>query len=166
MSACFAPKNIWQSPPNAHAYRLLIFKDLPKRLLSLQIQPAAISEALYCSTEFSVLERFHVFFFTLAKSQSREENVQQEAGRFRCKSLTMTYFHTGIRTIIGAKSFHCPVRDGKEWGQLAMVIRHNFLPGSRSCDLWWLPKRIHRVCKSFWGLLAISVLFDCADLSR
>ena len=38
----------------------------------------------------------------------------------------MTYFHTGIRTIIGAKSFHCPVRDGKEWGQLAMVIRHNF----------------------------------------
>ncbi|MFM1925907.1 MAG: hypothetical protein RIT44_1713, partial [Pseudomonadota bacterium] len=24
----------------------------------------------------------------------------------------MTYFHTGIRTIIGAKSFHCPVRDG------------------------------------------------------
>ena len=42
-----------------------------------------------------------------------------------CKSLTMSYFHTGIRTIIGAKSFHCPVRDGKEWYQLAMVIRHN-----------------------------------------
>ena len=41
-------------------------------------------------------------------------------------SLTMTYFHTGSRTIIGAKSFHCPVRDGKEWGQLAMVIRRNW----------------------------------------
>ena len=39
----------------------------------------------------------------------------------------MTYFHTGIRTIIGAESFHCPVRDGKEWYQLAMVVRHNFL---------------------------------------
>ena len=38
----------------------------------------------------------------------------------------MTYFHTGTRTIIGAKSFHCPVRDGKEWCQLAMVIRQNF----------------------------------------
>ena len=37
----------------------------------------------------------------------------------------MTYFHTGTRTIIGAESFHCPVRDGKEWDQLAMVIRHN-----------------------------------------
>ena len=37
----------------------------------------------------------------------------------------MTYFHTGTRTIIGAKSFHCPVRDGKERYQLAMVIRHN-----------------------------------------
>ena len=44
------------------------------------------------------------------------------------KSLTMTYFHTGIRTIIGAKSFHCPVRDGKEWYQLAMVVRHKGLP--------------------------------------
>ena len=39
----------------------------------------------------------------------------------------MTYFHTGIRTIIGAKAFHCPVRDGKEWGHLAMVVRQNFL---------------------------------------
>ena len=38
----------------------------------------------------------------------------------------MTYFHTGIRTIIGAKTFHCPVRDGKEWDQLAMVVRQNF----------------------------------------
>ena len=48
-------------------------------------------------------------------------------GRFRFNSLTMSYFHTGIRTIIGAESFHCPVRDGKEWYQLAMVVRHNFL---------------------------------------
>ncbi len=38
----------------------------------------------------------------------------------------MTYFHTGTRTIIGAKSFHCPVRDGKEWVQLAMVVKQNF----------------------------------------
>ena len=40
-------------------------------------------------------------------------------------SLTMTYFHTGCSTIIGAKSFHGPVRDGKGWYQLAIVIRHN-----------------------------------------
>ena len=45
------------------------------------------------------------------------------------RSLTMTYFHTGTRTIIGAKAFHCPVRDGKEWYHLAMVVRHNWLPG-------------------------------------
>ncbi len=51
-------------------------------------------------------------------------------GLLGCKSLTMTYFHTGTRTIIGAKSFHCPVRDGKEWYQLAMVIRHNLELGS------------------------------------
>ena len=44
---------------------------------------------------------------------------------FRNNSLTMSYFHTGIRTIIGAEAFHCPVRDGKEWDHLAMVIRRN-----------------------------------------
>ena len=45
----------------------------------------------------------------------------------------MSYFHTGIRTIIGAESFHCPVRDGKEWYQLAMVIRlKRFLVGAKA----------------------------------
>ena len=41
----------------------------------------------------------------------------------------MTYFHMGIHTIIGAESFHGPVRDGKGWDQLAMVIRLNLLLG-------------------------------------
>ena len=39
----------------------------------------------------------------------------------------MTYFHMRMHTIIGAKSFHCPVRDGKEWFQNAMATRHNWL---------------------------------------
>jgi hypothetical protein len=39
----------------------------------------------------------------------------------------MSYFHTGTRTIIGAEAFHCPVRDGKEWDHLAMVIRLDWL---------------------------------------
>ena len=39
----------------------------------------------------------------------------------------MTYFHTGIRTIIGVESFHGPVRDGKGWDRLAMIIRHDLL---------------------------------------
>ena len=33
-------------------------------------------------------------------------------------------------TIIGAESFHGPVRDGKGWCQLAMVVRHDLLPDS------------------------------------
>ena len=53
----------------------------------------------------------------------------EHRGGLGCKSLTMTYFHTGTRTIIGAKSFHCPVRDVKEWYQLSMVIRHNLVLG-------------------------------------
>ena len=41
----------------------------------------------------------------------------------------MTYFHRRPSTIIGAKAFHCPVRDGKEWYHLAMVVRRNGLSG-------------------------------------
>ena len=54
-------------------------------------------------------------------------------------SLTMSYFHTGIRTIIGAEAFHGPVRDGKEWDHLAMVIRHNLLLGC------WLGGRANSI---------------------
>ena len=37
----------------------------------------------------------------------------------------MTYFHRRTSTIIGAKAFHGPVRDGKAWGHLAMVVKRN-----------------------------------------
>ncbi len=57
-----------------------------------------------------------------------KKTPNQLVGRFYFNSLTMTYFHTGIRTIIGAEAFHCPVRDGKEWYHFAMVIRHNRSP--------------------------------------
>ena len=59
--------------------------------------------------------------------RKKAQSIKNQLGVFHYKSLTMSYFHTGTRTIIGAKSFHCPVRDGKEWYQLAMVIRHNCL---------------------------------------
>ena len=46
------------------------------------------------------------------------------------KSLTMTYFHRRTSTIIGAKAFHGPVRDGKAWGHLAMVVKRNRVLGA------------------------------------
>ncbi len=42
----------------------------------------------------------------------------------------MTYFHRRTSTIIGAKAFHGPVRDGKEWDHLAMVVKRNRVPVS------------------------------------
>ena len=63
----------------------------------------------------------------------------------------MTYFHTGIRTIIGAKSFHGPVRDGKEWYHLAMVVRHKGLSGL--CE-----HRLDGFIES-----EISFIFDCCQ---
>src|SRR6187431_2169661 len=61
------------------------------------------------------------------KAQKKKPPLYRSGG-FSINSLTMSYFHTGIRTIIGAEAFHGPVRDGKEWDHLAMVIRHNFRP--------------------------------------
>jgi hypothetical protein len=66
---------------------------------------------------------------TLELQTEKAQLIKNQLGVSHYKSLTMSYFHTGIRTIIGAKSFHCPVRDGKEWYQLAMVIRHNCFDG-------------------------------------
>ena len=64
----------------------------------------------------------------LDDKRSRMEKARSYDRASFCISLTMSYFHTGIRTIIGAKAFHCPVRDGKEWDHLAMVIRLNWAP--------------------------------------
>jgi hypothetical protein len=46
-------------------------------------------------------------------------------GVFRNNCLTMSYFHERMFTIIGAEAFHGPVRDGKEWVHLAMVIKQS-----------------------------------------
>src|SRR6184192_76309 len=69
---------------------------------------------------------------------------------FSIKSLTMTYFHTGCSTIIGAKSFHSPVRDGKGWDRLALVIRHD---GDRGAP-WGPTTQLGRSmqCNCCWGV--------------
>ena len=142
---CTSSKRTWQSPSNAHAYRLYIFKDLQENLFSCR--PAVISEALNSSTAFAALKRLAFSFhfeginLVVAASEGKRKRPVTRLGVCCCKSLTMTYFHTGTRTIIGAKSFHCPVRDGKEWCQLAMVIRHNFLLQRSVCRTL---QRIHR----------------------
>ncbi len=71
--------------------------------------------------------------------QSKNPRRLMATGVFWCNSLTMTYFHTGCSTIIGAKSFHGPVRDGKGWYQLAMVIRHDLSILWRAALLGALP---------------------------
>ena len=78
-----------------------------------------ISEAL------NYIPLYCVFLRNLFKTSKK--NAQWLDWAFRFNSLTMTYFHTGIRTIIGAEAFHFPVRDGKEWYHFAMVVRLNFL---------------------------------------
>ena len=63
-----------------------------------------------------------------AAPKAKPPTAEIAVGGERDNSLTMTYFHTRMRTIIGAEAFHCPVRDGKEWDHLAMVVRRNLLP--------------------------------------
>ena len=76
--------------------------------------------------------RYHWRGWFDPKIDSAKQNARaiSSSGGLLDISLTMSYFHTGTRTIIGAEAFHFPVRDGKEWDHLAMVIRLNWLPGS------------------------------------
>ena len=46
------------------------------------------------------------------------------AGDLSIGSLAVTYFRTGIRTIIGAAAFHGPVREGKGWYRSAVAAKH------------------------------------------
>ena len=89
-----------------------------------------ISEALNYDTVLRLHQPYKntVISFSSASFNSKgaDEKAPSNDGAFLAvNSLTMTYFHTGTRTIIGADAFHCPVRDGKEWYHVAMVIRHN-----------------------------------------
>ena len=69
-------------------------------------------------------KRFLFRFYQRQHVVGTDKNAPSFDGAFLAiDSLTMTYFHTGTRTIIGADAFHCPVRDGKEWYHVAMVVR-------------------------------------------
>ena len=61
----------------------------------------------------------------LATIKRTKKNPTSLRGFSLITSLTITYFRTGCSTIIGVKSFHGPVRDGKGWYRFTMVIRHN-----------------------------------------
>src|ERR1700712_4954442 len=76
----------------------------------------------------------------LPRAQSKTPELLLARAVYLDISLTMSYFHTGTRTIIGAEAFHFPVRDGKEWDHLAMVIRLNWVPGRHTT-----AKPIYRV---------------------
>ena len=66
--------------------------------------------------------RYSVHTVASLKNLPKEKPPSSDGGPF-IVGLMMSYFHTGIRTIIGAEAFHGPVRDGKEWDHLAMIIR-------------------------------------------
>lgn len=76
--------------------------------------------------QLGIQDRSH-FSQPLSIAQKQNPPVLSYWGVSR-ESLAITYFHTGIRTIIGVESFHGPVRDGKGWFQLAMVTRHKRWP--------------------------------------
>src|SRR5580698_6738834 len=89
-------------------------------------------------------------FVLMHSGAEKQKALLEEQGFLVLNSLTITYFHTGTRTIIGVESFHGPVRDGKGWYQLAVVIRHDLLPGSfaakpiREEEFVWVVRVSHR----------------------
>ena len=107
---------------------MTVVKESCQPLWSFHLLPPGCSPQLALSVKTHIVARFPRSH--QRSIRSADENAPSVDGAPRYNSLTMSYFHTGIRTIIGAEAFHCPVRDGKEWDHLAMVIRHNFLPCS------------------------------------
>src|SRR6202012_3111994 len=87
------------------------------------------SRAFSLEASISRLRRRRIDISTYRSPKSKTAELLLARAVYWDISLTMSYFHTGTRTIIGAEAFHFPVRDGKEWDHLAMVIRLNWLPG-------------------------------------
>ena len=123
----------------------------------LLLKSAAISRASYYDTTFGVLSKLSRSLKNFDQPSLPQHALHRKANPFSTvgqrrgpahNSLTMTYFHTGICTIIGAKSFHCPVRDGKEWDQLAMVVRHNGLPRSRGLHSEFIESKLFLIAFS------------------
>ena len=102
---------------------------------------AVASRSMVISREIMQIEK------RASRDRTNENARSLLSGRFDINSLTMSYFHTGIRTIIGAEAFHCPVRDGKEWFHLAMVIRLDRLLSTLKGK-----QPIHRVNQQILGL--------------
>ena len=58
------------------------------------------------------------------------------SGTFFIGCLAVTYFRIRMHTIIGATSFHGPVRDGKGWVQSAMTAKRNFYRATTEKRPW------------------------------
>ena len=102
-----------------------------KRLITRQIEMSEENDCHLATRRIS----FRVYF-RRCKSQTP---AYGGAGVWGYKSLTMTYFHRCTSTIIGAKAFHGPVRDGKGWGRLAMVVKRSWL---RASPFWGLARQL------------------------
>ena len=72
---------------------------------------------------FGVKSEWFFRGLALFRSFKAQSPRTMECEGFDGVSLTMTYFHARLCTIIGAVLFHGPVRDGKGWFQDAMVVR-------------------------------------------
>ncbi len=61
------------------------------------------------------------FVVRRASAPSTNEKARPLAGSGFGYGVAVTYFRVRMHTIIGANPFHGPVRDGKEWFQVAIA---------------------------------------------
>lgn len=84
---------------------------------------------------------------------NKKAPTRKSWGFFIYRCLAVTYFRMRMHTIIGATSFHGPVRDGKGWVQSAMTAKRNFNHGKRDTNGSWLSYREPRSGRSKLGRL-------------
>ena len=112
-------------PPRRRFHHLSVHVSAKNtRTLSAYVQPLKVARPdAYAASSIQPLK--------VARPQGVGESIKvktpcrQSGGGFEGESGVDLLSHTVKCNIIGAVSFHGPVRDGKGWDRLAMVIRHN-----------------------------------------
>ena len=124
-----------QKPPCGASRTGVSFWGSRRRARAMRAQDAPAARDKRADPDSAPEAKLARFARTVLRRTKNKTPQARAYGVLSNKSLTMTYFHRRPSTIIGAKAFHCPVRDGKEWYHLAMVVRRN---GLRDC-LWGQP---------------------------
>ena len=85
--------------------------------------PPTITLTSFQENGLNELLQIHNMWIREANNETKKGPVPGHWAFSSVYGLAVTYFRVRMHTIIGANPFHGPVRDGKEWFQVAIAAR-------------------------------------------